>query len=664
MAEQSIPVRLSHLLRHCSVGAIVRGPDSLFVVPDIREWGGPGDDPLEREIRYVDQVRSSLEIDERLCRPPVAVEKDRWRSGWIKAPRFPGWMRCLKCGLLHYKPWNDRERGGESCWDSAAGSGNGARIDGERGAGTGSGNELGSGSERGAARLSARPTSDGCGGRLEQVPWVLVHKDGYLADVPWHDLAHAGSAHRGADGTGACRRDWREPYLVLLDGEDDRSSRRPAILCSRCRSRGELASRLPFASGVWQQPWLREGPAESPVELAWIMEINDVRVHSPVTVTALVIPPESRIRRGTPVDRLYSSSRHRQRIRNARNLRARTAAIRRLSGEYGCTPTDIEAAILEIDRGYPLYGQSISGEDLRKSEFGALTDRIPDLRDDEDFVTRHCTPAWKALRGRVANGIARRAIDAVDRLVAVVRLKEIMVFRGFSRAGGDRLPPDIVRESDWLPAVELHGEGIFFTLDEMVLARWEASTALHDRTDAFTRRYYQSELQDRPPDVFVTPRLLLCHTLAHLLIRKLEAEAGYPAASLKERLYCADGSAANAETRLNEPAADVPMAGILIYVAVADEEGSLGGLAELAEPERFLRLLTGALEEADWCSLDPVCGEREGHGPGLLNGAACHACALLPETSCEHGNILLDRTFVKGDGGEIPALLDCVPETP
>ena len=78
---------------------------------------------------------------------------------------------------------------------------------------------------------------------------------------------------------------------------------------------------------------------------------------------------------------------------------------------------------------------------------------------------------------------------------------------------------------------------------------------------------------------------------------------------------------------------------------------------ELAAPERFLRLLTAAYEAAQWCSLDPVCGEQEGHGPGLLNRAACHACALLPETSCLYENVLLDRALIKGDAG-MPSLLD------
>ena len=194
-----------------------------------------------------------------------------------------------------------------------------------------------------------------------------------------------------------------------------------------------------------------------------------------------------------------------------------------------------------------------------------------------------------------------------------------MVLMGFRRAGGEHLtPPDITGQCGWLPALELYGEGVFFTLDEKWLRRWECNTVLKKRADAFVERYHH---RDSRIEVDVSPRFLLCHTLAHVLIRRIEAEAGYPAASLKERIYCKSGKEA--------------MAGVLIYVAVADEEGSLGGLMELARPERFfLRLLTGAFEAADWCSLDPVCSEQEGHGPDLLNRAACHACALVPETSC------------------------------
>ena len=110
MTDEHVPVRLSHLLRDCSVGAIVRGPDSLMVVQDIRTWDRRGRDPLEREIRYVDRVRSALGIGELLCTPPRSAERDGTLIGWIPALRFPTWMRCLKCGLMHLHPGEDSGR--------------------------------------------------------------------------------------------------------------------------------------------------------------------------------------------------------------------------------------------------------------------------------------------------------------------------------------------------------------------------------------------------------------------------------------------------------------------------------------------------------------------------------------------------------------------------
>jgi hypothetical protein len=103
------------------------------------------------------------------------------------------------------------------------------------------------------------------------------------------------------------------------------------------------------------------------------------------------------------------------------------------------------------------------------------------------------------------------------------------------------------------------------------------------------------------------------------------------------------------------------MSGILIYVAIPDVDGSLGGLAELAEPQRLILLLVKLFEKAQWCSLDPVCSGHQGQGPALLNLAACHACLLLPETSCCCGNSLLDRLLVRGDINQsLPGILEGV----
>ena len=612
MTEEYVPVRLSHLLRHCSVGAIVRGSSSLMVVPDIRAWDPPGGDPRRREIRYVDQVRRALGIRQVLCTPPVATERDGMLFGWIPARRFPLWMRCLTCGLLHRKPWQRRAE--QAVDESAPGPD--------------------------VASEPVRHEECGCGGKLEQAPWVLVHDEGYLADAPWHDLAHAAAR---APEQRACRADWTDPYLKLVEREGRRQ-----VACNRCGASG-WSLRPPFPPRTWQQPWIHEPPAEAPATPAWLLEINDVRVHAAECRTALVIPPESRIRRGTVIDRLYGSSRNQQKIRNARNPLARRSAIRGLAREYGCPPDAVEQAIAQIDDGYPLFGREITRDDLMAGEYRALIEEIPDLQEDEDFVTEHQTRAWKSLDLVSTDGRARRAGAAVSRLIAVNKLKEIMVLMGFRRSGGEgtRVSPDVTGESGWLPAAELYGEGIFFTLDEAWLQRWEGNPVLRERAAAVAERHRLR--QAAIDDVDVSPRFLLCHTLAHVLIRQLDAEAGYPAASLKERIYCKAG-------------AD-PMAGILIYVAVADEEGSLGGLVELAKPRRFLRLLAGAFEAADWCSLDPVCADQEGHGPALLNRAACHACALVPETSCAYGNVLLDRTFIKGDAAGVPAFLDRADES-
>ena len=124
-------------------------------------------------------------------------------------------------------------------------------------------------------------------------------------------------------------------------------------------------------------------------------------------------------------------------------------------------------------------------------------------------------------------------------------------------------------------------------------------------------------------------RLVLVHTLAHLLIRQLAFESGYDVSSIQERLYVAEGPDA--------------MAGVLLYTASGDSEGTLGGLVRRGRPEYLEPTVQAALRNAEICSSDPLCIESSGQGLNSLNLAACHACALLPETSCEKSNMFLDR---------------------
>ena len=104
--------------------------------------------------------------------------------------------------------------------------------------------------------------------------------------------------------------------------------------------------------------------------------------------------------------------------------------------------------------------------------------------------------------------------------------------------------------------------------------------------------------------------------------------SGYASASIKERIY-----------------SDEDMCGILLYTGAADKEGSLGGLVELGKINKFEKLLVQALENAQVCTTDPECLEKE-PAPDHLNGAACHSCCMISETSCECGNRLLDRALL------------------
>jgi hypothetical protein len=228
-----------------------------------------------------------------------------------------------------------------------------------------------------------------------------------------------------------------------------------------------------------------------------------------------------------------------------------------------------------------------------------------------------------------------------DHVMVVKRLREVRVLKGFTRVlplspGEDvsaRMAPLVDDdEKYWLPAIDVIGEGVFFELSKSRLERWEQRDDVRERADKVNQNYISRfAARDQIPDREVTPRLLLIHSLAHALITQWALDCGYPTAALRERLYVSD-----------------ELAGFLIYTATSDSAGSLGGIVGLAENGDLDALIAEALREASWCSSDPLCIESEGGGVDALNRAACHACLLLPEVSCEEMNILLDRALLVG----------------
>ena len=246
-----------------------------------------------------------------------------------------------------------------------------------------------------------------------------------------------------------------------------------------------------------------------------------------------------------------------------------------------------------------------------------------------------------------------RYAHLLEQVVLVERLREVQALTGFTRidAPGETLESDDEEEqirtiaplsrqpARWLPAIEVRGEGIFLHFREPVIRAWLAQPAVVDRAGAFHsahRRWCQARAID--PDERPDPgmRYVLLHSFAHVLMRQMAMEAGYTAASIRERIY-ARGP--------DEPGG--PMAGILLYTAASDSEGTLGGLVKLGEPETLERHILAALENAALCASDPTCAEHEPSDDGMsLHAAACHACLFAPETSCERGNRYLDRSVL------------------
>ena len=186
---------------------------------------------------------------------------------------------------------------------------------------------------------------------------------------------------------------------------------------------------------------------------------------------------------------------------------------------------------------------------------------------------------------------------------------------------------------DWLPAVKVYGEGIFLELKEEKIKDWESNpkvishiVKIQNNLNALTEK---RKLSSR----IIPPRFVLLHTLSHILIDKLIYESGYHSASLRERIYCSTNPQGK-------------MSGILIYTADGDSEGTMGGLVRMGDQGNIETVFLNAIENAKWCSADPVCseiGKRDGQGLEKINLAACHNCCLLAETSCEEFNRLLDR---------------------
>lgn len=496
------------------------------------------------------------------------------------------------------------------------------------------------------------------GGRWQPVRFISVCAAGHLCEFPWKEWIEC-----DCNGDG---------QLVLTDhgGSELSSIRVECTSCRRARSlagstmRPEHDQKSPFQEkGIMcpgERPWLGAGANEPCSEVLVGALINQTNIYFPRIASAIALPdfdPE---------------------LSNNLDLKREIELEKGLLGMVkSMWRTDQQSAAVDAMQGnLRRRGVACESEEIRlvldsifnSSASVAIPDnRQPALPEPELLTFRRAE--FEILRNEVDDPIHVPNLVVIgtelkpelspwlERVNLVERLKETRVFYGFDRLEPSTEPlmgmPDTAmhqlfrisptqKQDEWLPAIEVFGEGLFIELNEDQIISWQTRNAdwmVNRIDDAFLARLagvYQTMPPCYSPGRDWASRYLMIHSLAHILINQLVFECGYSSASLRERLYISA-----------DP--DAPMAAFLIYTAAGDSDGSLGGLIQLGRPERLEPTLRRALSRASWCSADPICSEQlGGRGSRLANHAACHACILLPETSCETINQGLDRAMVVG----------------
>jgi hypothetical protein len=481
-----------------------------------------------------------------------------------------------------------------------------------------------------------------CGGALVPMRYVAVcTKGSHIQDVPWFKWAHRGHDAGVTEEVRFCKA-YKELRFVRSAklGEGLKALSMQCNACGRSRSLVELVLKDALArDGITcngTQPWI------DPVDVG-ACEHKLVAVQRGATgnyladrLSALDIP-EERPASVELADKVRAHVYFEKVVADNGGPQAQMVA-EWIATEIGLTPE----VVLEIAAGserddddrQPLLG-------LKDGEWAAFVKKVENGRDRSggDFVVdgwavEPAAPWPASLTSRLA-GVGQ-----------VRRVREVRALTGFRRHSPDAdlvsvdLGPDQRRRPTY-PAVEAYGEGIFLRFDEQRLQEWEQLPDVRARADILVRRRNETPWAQRL-DV-PEPRFVALHTLSHLLMRRLAFDSGYATASLQERIYA------------NSNRAD-RTAGILIYTAAGDAQGTLGGLVRLGAADKLIPLLVAALDEADVCSNDPVCIESDRQGSSSLNLSACHGCCLVSETSCESGNRLLDRQLVLG-GTDVEGLL-------
>ncbi len=449
--------------------------------------------------------------------------------------------------------------------------------------------------------------------------FVRACPKGHVDDLNWRQFAH---------GTGDnCR---RQLWLDERGTSGDLADLIVRCECDQSRSLYEATQLELMSLGTCQgaRPWLGRNANEDCHLPSRLLIRTASNAYFSQIVSVLSLPD-----RGTPVE----------------------TAVRELWDDLEIVDAADELAVLKkkpkISRRLASFADDEVLEAIRQIKSGKGSDRPvkqveldallaapegfgDDIPIDPKFHARRLPDqSWRRAEG----------YDGIEAVIQLHRLREVKALIGFTRF--EAVMPDIQGEYEtdveraqiaveptWFPAVENRGEGIFVQLRAEAIQEWLGRLGVTERLDALAtghKRWMEDRKSQRP---FPGGPYVLLHTLSHLLIQSLAMRCGYPASSIRERVYT-DGEAKRF--------------GILLYTASPDAEGTLGGLVQQAR--NIEDHLAHALRLSSLCSNDPICAQHtpsESLEARWLHGAACHGCTLVAETSCEMRNDYLDRALV------------------
>ncbi|MEO3875912.1 DUF1998 domain-containing protein [Nonomuraea sp. B12E4] len=602
MSTRKLRVRQSQTVVPFGVGAVFDVQGESFVAAGIADW------PPPRDLEQIRAPRLERKLKVTGLWAPLqapAADYDKLDATGPAFIRFPAWLFCGSCRrMIHW------------------------RIQDEK--------------------FGHPPHCAFCNPRHKLTPmrFVQICEAGHLGDVDWWYWAHSELTPAERD---------KCPGPTALSFEAGENATGLEALTVRCRHEECEAANRDLLDILGTQkmrccgrnPWERFSERKDCRERIQIVQRTAGNVYYPVVHSALDIPtPSAPASADDEISRQIREHPFFSALCQSPDAPGSDGLIIIIAEAAKAEPSLVRRLMAEETGQDTLSGTSPMAEesDLSRGEWSAFTSTRPER--SLHFVTHEVglgssqEPPWTELESRIS------------RVVVAERLREVRALQGFSRVSPESrmIPVDSSGRRRWLPAVEVFGEGIFLTLNEELLKQWEARPEVRARTAGMKSDVAKSFQQDRV-EAFagskLLPRLPLLHTLGHLLIRQLSFESGYSAASLRERVYARAAEDGGQQY------------GLLVYTASGDAEGTLGGLARQGEPDLLPELLLRLLEQAAWCSADPLCSEHDGQGYGSLNRAACHACALIPETSCEVGNILLDRVMVVGGSG-VPGFFEPV----